>query len=135
MVRIPSHISVGGARQIARLKRTRHLLIGEGQRLIGLLAVDDCAAAPDNDPVWKWMRRSIGDVAPDTDACDALAVMQRQRTSFLVVNAGALVLGVVTEARLRHALAHKPPPANQGALRPDDDDDVDEADAPWAAAG
>ncbi len=141
MVRIPSHISVGGARQIARLKRTGHLLVSEGLRLIGLLCTDDLTGAPDTDPVWKWMRRtlllgSMGDVPPDMEARDALAVMERHRTSFLVVNAGALVLGVVTEGRLRHALsAVPPPPANAAALEdPLPDDDSDDA-APFAAVG
>jgi CBS domain-containing protein len=109
LVRVPSHISIGGAQQIARLKRVNHLLVSEGLRLIGLLSDQDWLKAPEGDPVWKWMRRSIGDVTPDTDAATALTVMQRQGTSFLVVNAGALVLGVVTEGRLRTALRDRDP--------------------------
>lgn len=105
MVRVPSHINIKGARQIAALKRTRHLLVTEGMHIIGLLWADDWAAAPDDDRVWKWMRSSIPGVTPDTDAQVALQMMDRGRTSFLVVAAGALVLGIVTEGRLRHAVA------------------------------
>ncbi|HEX3695760.1 MAG TPA: CBS domain-containing protein [Polyangia bacterium] len=116
MVRVPSHINIRGARQIAALKRTRHLLVTEGMHIIGLLWTDDWSGAPDGDPVWKWMRSSSAGVAPDTDAQVALRMMDRGRTSFLVVAAGALVLGIITEGRLRHAIATAAHGSNQSRL-------------------
>ena len=133
VVRVPSHLSVVGARQIARLKRVGCLLISEGQRILGLLTASEWNTAPDGDPVWKWMQRSMTDVSPDTDAREALTVMERQATSFLVVSAGALVLGVVTEQRLRNALKGTPP-ASAAALDPTHGGNQDD-DLPWAAAG
>ncbi|MEA2699405.1 MAG: hypothetical protein QOI66_3676 [Myxococcales bacterium] len=103
-VRVPSHMTVKGARQIAALKRVNHLLASEGSRVVGLLSSDDLSLAPDTDPVWKWMRQSLKGVSPDMDAYAALEAMERGRTSFLLVSAGVLVLGIVTEARLRSAL-------------------------------
>jgi CBS domain-containing protein len=104
-VRVPSHMTVKGARQIAALKRVNHLLASEGSRVVGLLSSDDWSLAPDTDPVWKWMRQSLKGVSPDMDAYEALAAMERGRTSFLLVSAGVLVLGIVTEVRLRSALS------------------------------
>lgn len=101
VVRIPPHIDIRGARQIAALKRVTYLLVSEGIQVIGLLCADDWGTAPDGDPVWKWMRSPGNGVAPDTDARQALQMMVRGRTSFLVVCAGALVLGIVTEGRLQ----------------------------------
>ena len=137
IVRVPLHITVSGARQIARLKKVGCLLVSEGQRILGLLSADEWNRAPDGDPVWMWMRRSIGDIQPDADAREALTAMVRQGTSFLVVSAGALVLGVVTERRLRHALGRTPPAAAAALASIDNDTDNDNSasDLPWAAAG
>jgi predicted transcriptional regulator len=137
IVRVPSHINVGGARQIARLKKVGCLLVSEGQRILGLLSTDDWNRAPDDDPVWKWMRRSMGGIRPDTDVREALTAMVRQGTSFLVVSAGALVLGVVTEQRLRHALGTTEPAPATARVPTDFDNDGDDLDddLPWAAAG
>jgi CBS domain-containing protein len=114
-VRVPSHMTVKGARQIAALKRVNHLLASEGSRVVGLLSSDDLSLAPDTDPVWKWMRQSLKGVSPDMDAHEALEMMDRGRTSFLLVSAGVLVLGIVTEARLRSGLFGHRTAASQAA--------------------
>jgi len=105
MVRIPASVTVGGARQIAALKRSKYLLISEGVRVLGLLCTDDLAQAGENDPVGRWARRNWSGVAADTDAGTALDMMERSRLPFLPVTAGAMVLGIVTQARLREVIA------------------------------
>jgi predicted transcriptional regulator len=108
LVRLPTNMTVKGARQVMAWKRADYCLVSEGGRVLGVLCRADLADAPDADRAWDWTSRSLSGVDANTSAADALARMERGRVSHLLVSAGPVLLGIVTEARLRRALKMPP---------------------------
>ena len=104
LVRLPTNMTVKGARQVMAWKRTEHCLVSEGGRVLGVLARADLVDAPDADRAWDWTSRTLSGVNANAGAADALDSMERGRVSYLLVFSGPVLLGIVTELRLRRAL-------------------------------
>jgi CBS domain-containing protein len=108
LVRLPTNMTVKGARQVMGWKRAEYCLVSEGGRVLGVVSRTDLAGAPDTDRAWDWTSRSLSGVDANTSAADALEKMRRGRVGHLLVSAGPLLLGIVTEVRLRRVLKLPP---------------------------
>jgi CBS domain-containing protein len=108
LVRLPTNMTVKGARQVMAWRRAEHCLVSEGGRVLGVISRADLTGAPDTDRAWDWTSRSLSGVDANISAVDALARMERGRVGHLLVSAGPVLLGIVTEARLRRVLKMPP---------------------------
>jgi acetoin utilization protein AcuB len=107
----------------------RHLLVTEGERLVGVISERDvlrCApslltkvsqdeynATFENTPVSKVMHREPKSVEPNTPLREAVAFMQENKLGCLPVVEGEVLVGIVTRSDLLNLLQRV---LNEGSL-------------------
>lgn len=104
-VRVPPWFSIGGARELARFKNTRHVLVVQNGDVRGLVDENTLATAPLSDVVTRWCRQTSLRVAPETGWRDALDLMRKANSDWLLVGAENFVVGIVLRAELEEAEA------------------------------
>ena len=83
---LPADTSVAELREQFVNPRMRAVLLVDGERFAGVVAPDDLpASASPSEPAAAYARRDVDTVGPDTDATEALAVMDGAGEKRLVV--------------------------------------------------
>ena len=90
---------------VALVRRTgaEHVLVMEGENLVGILCACDLRGAAPGDPVCDRMTVPVLTVRPDAAVEDAAATMCDCGVGCLPVACGGLVLGTVSEDDIVHA--------------------------------
>lgn len=112
---------VSDARELMQRKRIRHLLVMEGERLVGIITDRDIRLALPSPctslSVWEIhyllakltvgqvMTCSVITIAPERPVADAVRVMLERKIGALPVTEGWRVVGIITETDLLRAFA------------------------------
>jgi CBS domain containing-hemolysin-like protein len=94
---VPAGATAGDVREATR--RTGHLriLVGEGDRIDGVVHVRDTLAAPDDTPVDRFAR-PVFTLEADVGVHTALTSMRESRNHLALITDGGAVIGVITLA-------------------------------------
>jgi len=121
LITVDKEASLRQARRVLDQHRMRHLLVTEAKRLVGIVTDRDLrtAATSSKSPlttsereefmdalkVKEVMKRRLITAAPDTTVAEAAKAMVREKVGCLpVVNAGNVLVGIVTESDLLEVL-------------------------------
>lgn len=131
VITVPPTVPVTTARSLMSRERIRHLLVIEGERLVGMVTDRDIrlnlASPATSLSVWELnyllarltvgevMTRSVLIVDPARDARDAARIMLDHRIGALPVVDGDRVVGILTETDLVRAFAESGISAGQVA--------------------
>jgi CBS domain-containing protein len=102
VVFVDSDTSVEAARRLGRKCRSDHLLVVQGDVLVGVVCVlCDLAGAAPHDLIGSFMHGPVvtADIADSPD--EAIALMGEKHVGCLPVLVGTLVLGIVTREELQ----------------------------------
>jgi CBS domain-containing protein len=113
---IPSHILIGAARKIARLKSADALIVEEQGSLLGFLDARRLREAPDDRRVDACLEPLRLFLAPTTTVCEARARFVESGASSLAVAAGRFLIGSVSRAAVEHSFC-RPKSASPAAER------------------
>jgi CBS domain-containing protein len=102
---IPVHMSMAGARKVARLKQVSLLLVERDDQIVG--TIDDRALSADHDltAVAAAMRPLATFLRPATPVTEARELFIRARASVLPVVAGGFILGAIARSDVERARA------------------------------
>jgi len=100
IVSVVPDVSVARAREVARKRNVRHLLVTSNHDLVGVACLCDFAPAADATPVAKHMASPVVTISPDATLEFAAEVMRTRRVGCLPVVNGEL-LGIITRGDLR----------------------------------
>jgi CBS domain-containing protein len=95
--------SMREASLVARRTRAGHLLVLDGDVLVGILCRCDLRAASPDDAVCDCMTLPVLTVRPDAPLEDAAMTMSEADVGCLPVAVGGLLLGTISEDDLRRA--------------------------------
>jgi CBS domain-containing protein len=92
--------TVAEAAQLATRYDVEHLLVLEGDDLVGMLDTRELENVPREAPVFDHMRAPVRTISANSSVREAAELMNRWAVQCLPVVAGGLLLGVVTRDRL-----------------------------------
>lgn len=95
--------SMRDAAEVALRSGAEHLLVLDGEVLVGILCTCDLGAAEPDETVSECMTLPVMTVAPDSPAEDAAVTMREADVGCLPVAVGGLLLGTVCGDDLRRA--------------------------------
>lgn len=120
-ITVPPDMPILDARALMDKARIRHLLVTDGERLVGIVTDRDIrlnlASPASSLSMWELnyllARLTVGQVmtsrvlvtAPDRDARDAARTMLEQRIGALPVVDGSRIVGIITETDLLRGFA------------------------------
>ncbi len=109
---------VAEARDLMQRRRIRHLLVVDGERLVGIISDRDIRQVLSTRPsvlemqyvlamltVQRVMSRWVVPIAPDRPVADAVRLMLENKIGALPVTEGERVVGIITETDLLRAFA------------------------------
>jgi CBS domain-containing protein len=102
---VPSHILMGAARKIARLKSADALIVEEKGSLVGFLDARCLREAPDDRRVDACLEPLQLFLAPTTTVAEARALLVESGASSLPVAAGPFLLGSVSRAAVERSFS------------------------------
>ncbi len=102
VVTVPPDACVGDAAEIARRTGTEHLVVLDGEDLVGILCTCDLSAPPDR-LVCDYMTVPVLTVRPDASVEDAASTMTDCEVGCLPVALGGLLLGTLSDVELERA--------------------------------
>jgi CBS domain-containing protein len=102
---IPSHILMGAARKIARLKSAEALIVEEKGSLVGFLDGRRLREAPDDRRVDACLEPLHLFLAPTTTVAEARALLVEAGASSLPVAAGPFLIGSVSRAAVERSFS------------------------------
>lgn len=108
---VPADATVAEAAGIAARAREEHLLVVEGENLVGVVCCHcDLEGAPEEEAIAERMTVPVFTVRPDAPLEEAVLTMRDCRVGCLPVAAGGLLLGVLTAQDVADAPAGSPHP-------------------------
>jgi acetoin utilization protein AcuB len=121
VVSVAPATTIARARERLRNEEIDHLIVVEGEHVVGVLASKDLLRMQDDIPVSEVMSRTVATVEPDATLRRAAGIMRGRAVDCLpVVDDGRLV-GIVTTSDLLTAVAkgeiHAAPPSDRVILR------------------
>jgi CBS domain-containing protein len=102
---VPSHILMGAARKIARLKSAEALIVEEKGSLVGFLDGRRLREAPDDRRVDACLEPLHLFLAPTTTVAEARALLLESGASSLPVAAGPFLIGSVSRAAVERSFS------------------------------
>ncbi len=100
---VPPDASIRDASAVARRSGAQHLLVLDGDVLVGILCTCDLRAAGPDDAVCECMTLPVMTVRPDAPVEEAAVTMREADVGCLPVAVGGLLLGTVCGEDLRRA--------------------------------
>ncbi len=107
VVTVPPDASVGDAAALARRSHVEHLLVMDGEDLVGIVCTCDLSGGSPRDAVCDWMTVPVLTVRPDASLEDAASTMEDCDVGCLPVALGGLLLGTLSDEELRRAGLHR----------------------------
>jgi len=102
---VPSHILMGAARKIARLKSADALIVEEKGSLVGVLDARCLREAPDDRRVDACLEPLQLFLAPTTTVAEARSLLVESGASSLPVAAGPFLIGSVSRAAVERSFS------------------------------
>jgi predicted transcriptional regulator len=101
IVAVAPYTPVGAAREVARERRVRHLLITKQNDLVGVACACDLAAGSDSQEISRFMASPVVTIEPDAPLEAAAELMRTRLVGCLPVVSRARVTGIVTRRDLQ----------------------------------
>lgn len=121
VVSVPQDMEVATARERLKMEEIDHLVVADGDRVVGIVAGRDVVRVNDHKTVADVMSRDVVTVAPDATLRRAAGVMRGRSVGCLPVLDDGHLVGIVTTSDLLTALAkgevHAAPPSDRIILR------------------
>ena len=97
---VPS-VKIADAREVARRRNVRHLLVTSKRDLVGIACLCDLAPAVEAQTIASCMASPVVTISPDATLDFGAEVMRSRRVGCLPVVSGGDLLGIVTRGDLR----------------------------------
>jgi CBS domain containing-hemolysin-like protein len=107
LVTVPADVTAGGVREATRRTGHLRLLLGDGDRITGVVHVRDTLTAPDDEPA-AGHARPVFTLDAGTTVYAALTAMRESRNHLAVLTDGGRVHGVITLADVLRRLFPQP---------------------------
>lgn len=121
VVSVPKETGVAVARERLRTEEIDHLVVVDGERVVGVVAGKDVLRIDDNRPLSDVMSRTVVTIGPEATLRRAAGVMRGRAVGCLPVLSDGRLVGIVTTSDLLTALAkgdtHPAPPTDRVILR------------------
>lgn len=121
VVSVPKETGVAVARERLRTEEIDHLVVVDGERVVGVVAGEDVLRTDDNRPLSDVMSRTVVTIGPEATLRRAAGVMRGRAVGCLPVVSDGRLVGIVTTSDLLTALAkgdtHPSPKADRVILR------------------
>lgn len=110
LVTIDLGLSLGEAAGVLRRTGAEHLVVVDGDKVVGILCGCELRGAPLERPVSERKILSVPSIRPDVAIEEAAATMAGCQVDCVPVTVGGLLLGTLSEAELRKAGVDPIPP-------------------------
>jgi CBS domain-containing protein len=100
---VPADASVADAAEVVRRTGVEHLIVLDGEEMVGVLCTCDLDSADPQDLVCDRMSLPVMTVRPDAALDEAAMTMRECGVGCLPVCCGGLLLGMVSDAELEAA--------------------------------
>jgi Mg/Co/Ni transporter MgtE len=106
VVRIPHWFTAAQARSVASHKGVQHLLVEERGQVAGSVSLAALLAAPQRDPVARWMTRCRAHLSPELSLEQAERRLRQEGVLCLPVVRSGLLMGTLSRDDLGVDVAH-----------------------------